>query len=111
MHEISLDGILWMQGQDQPLRWRNLLRLFGNVKTLEVTTNFVEGFPRSLCSESGEPTLELLPHLETRRVRVHYDNVETREALMPFINERQALGHPVLLETEGFDWATPGMWN
>ena len=94
-NSISEDCIQWIQRNNElnRIQWRELLRSFGNVKALEVTTKFVEGFPRSLCSENGEPTLELLPHLE----RVHCDSAETREALMPFINERQALGHPVFL--------------
>jgi hypothetical protein len=75
-------------------QWRKLLRPFSNVKKLLVPNELVGGLSHSLCSGDREMPLELLPNL----LKLQYfggSNVD--DAFTPFINERQAAGHPVCL--------------
>jgi hypothetical protein len=74
-------------------QWRELLRLFNNVKVLHLTRDAVWGVSCSLCSENGGLPLELLPDLE----ELTYLGNDIGDAFVPFINERQAVGHPVRL--------------
>ena len=75
-------------------QWRDLLRLFSNVKTLYVQNGLVEELSRSLRSEDGEVPLELLPNLEA----LFYSAAgNARNAITPFIGERWAVGRPVSL--------------
>ncbi|KAI0245641.1 hypothetical protein BJV78DRAFT_1287367 [Lactifluus subvellereus] len=77
-----------------PTLWRQLLRPFSNLKTLHVQNELVGKLAGSLQPNDGEPPLELLPNLE----EVGYSGGDdARDALTPFIDERQAAGHPVNL--------------
>jgi hypothetical protein len=75
--------------------WRELFRLFNNVKALRVETNpeIIGRLSHSLRTEDGELPLELLPNLKELR----YSQSYVADAFMPFTNERQAGGHPVRL--------------
>jgi hypothetical protein len=75
-------------------QWRGLLRPFSNVKVLGVLTDDRSyGLGHSLRTEDGEQPLELLPNLE----EVMYSGSDDENAFTPFINEREAMGHPVHL--------------
>jgi hypothetical protein len=74
-------------------RSRELLGLFNGVKTLHVNNELVWTVSRSLRSEVGEPPLVLLPNLE----ELSYSGSDGDDSFVPFINERQAAGHPVRL--------------
>jgi hypothetical protein len=76
------------------IQWRELLRPFGNVKTLHVQDNLVTGISRSLRSEGEEQPLELLPNL--KKVGYFVGN-DARDALAALLHEREAAGHPVSL--------------
>jgi hypothetical protein len=75
------------------IQWREVLRPFSGVKTLHVKNELVGEISRSLCSEDLELPLELLPILE----ELSYSGGDVGDAFMPFINERQAMGHRVHL--------------
>jgi hypothetical protein len=75
------------------IQWREVLRPFSGVKTLHVKNELVGEISRSLRSGDWEPPLELLPNL----VELSYSGGDVGDAFMPFINERQAMGHPVHL--------------
>ena len=74
-------------------QWRQLLRPFSNLKTLHVQNELLGKLARSLEADDGELPLELLPNLK----EVGYSGDDARKALAPFIDERQAAGHPVNL--------------
>jgi hypothetical protein len=76
-------------------QWRELLSPFSNVKTLYVPNKLVGELSRSLCSEDGEESLALLPNLQ--EFQYSHGGSDVRDALTPFINERQTAGHPVRL--------------
>jgi hypothetical protein len=65
------------------------------VKVLHLEDKLVEAFSRSLHSEDGEMTLEVLPSLE----ELTYAGGDVDGAFTSFINERQAVGHTVRLES------------
>ncbi|KAI0247551.1 hypothetical protein BJV78DRAFT_909918 [Lactifluus subvellereus] len=97
----------WHNLVDRTL-WRELLRPFGNLKTLHVHDSFVGKLARSLQTDDGEPPLELLPKLE----EVGYSGGDdARDAFTPFIDERQIAGHPVNLTmvdiSEFWRWMPP----
>jgi hypothetical protein len=75
------------------LQWREVLRPFSGAKTLHVKNELVGEISRSLRSEDGELPLELLHNLE----ELSYSGGNVGDAFFPFINERQATGHPVHL--------------
>jgi hypothetical protein len=87
-HDLSSGSIHVNRSQ-----WRELLRIFNGVKTLYVNNQLVGALSRSLPSEDGEPPLGLLPNLE----ELSYSGSDVDDAFLPFINERQATGHPVRL--------------
>jgi hypothetical protein len=75
--------------------WRELFRLFNNVKAIRVETNpeLIGRLSHSLRAEYGELPLELLPNLE----ELSYSQSYVVDAFTPFINQRQEVGHPVRL--------------
>jgi hypothetical protein len=77
------------------LAWRDLLRLFSNVKILHVQDKLVTGVSRSLRSEGEEQPLELLPNLE----KVGYSGgKDARDAFAALLDERGVLaGLPLSL--------------
>jgi hypothetical protein len=76
-------------------QWRELLRPFTNVKVLHLEDQFFEALSRSLRSEDGEMTLEVLPNLE----ELTYSGGDVGDAFTSFISERQAAGHTVRLQS------------
>jgi hypothetical protein len=77
-------------------QWRELLRSFSNVKVLHLENEIVEALSHSLRSDDGEMTLELLPNLEELSYSGGHD---VSGAFTSFINERQAAGHTVRLDS------------
>ncbi|KAH9955687.1 hypothetical protein BC827DRAFT_831092 [Russula dissimulans] len=87
-------------------QWRELLRLFGNVKTLHVSTTLVGELARSLLAEDGESPTDLFPNLE----EISYSGTgDAEDALAAFINIRQNAGRPVTLV--GKDMPLPWKWS
>jgi hypothetical protein len=76
------------------IEWRNLLRSFGNVKTLGVENGLIEELSRCLRLEDGELPLELLPELQEL---IYIGSRNTGDAFTSFIDTRQNAGHPVAL--------------
>jgi hypothetical protein len=81
-------------------QWRELLRPFTNVKVLQLQYGLAERVSHSLCSEDGEMTLDVLPNLE----ELTYSGGDVGGAITSFINERQAAGHTVRLESRFPRW-------
>jgi hypothetical protein len=90
-HDLSSE---WHNEVDRT-QWRELLSPFSNVKTLYVQNGLVTELSRSLCSEDGEESLELLPNLQ--ELQYSGDGSDVGDAFTPFINERQTAGHPLRL--------------
>ena len=76
------------------IEWLNLLRSFGNVKTLRIKDGLVEELSRCLRLEDGELALELLPELQEL---TYYGSRDTDDAFTSFIDARQSAGRPVTL--------------
>ena len=74
--------------------WRELLRLFKNVKTLMIEEGLVEALSCCLQLEGGELPLELLPKLQELTFPRGYNN---RHAFTSFINARENAGQAVTL--------------
>jgi hypothetical protein len=75
-------------------QWRDILRSFGNVKTLVVRQGLVGELSRSLQSCDGDSPAEmLLPDLKELLYSAASDE-GTEEAFTPFINARQSGGSP-----------------
>ena len=71
--------------------WRELLRLFSNVKALDVDDGLVGELSRSLRLDDGELPLEILPELQ----ELTYSG--RGNMFKPFIDARQDAGRPVSL--------------
>jgi hypothetical protein len=81
----------WNDEADRP-QWRELLRTFGNVKTLHTHHRLIEQLSRSLQPGEGESPMDLLPELQ----KLLYPASETSDdAFAPFIEARRKAGHPV----------------
>jgi hypothetical protein len=92
-HSLSSE---WHNEVDRA-QWRELLRLFSNVNTLRVKEELAGELSCSLRSEDGEMPLELLPNLLELEC---FSNGSVGDAFTPFVNERQAAGHPVRVVLE-----------
>jgi hypothetical protein len=90
VHDLSSE---WHDEVDHA-QWRELIRPFSNVQTLHVEDELVSNISRSLQSDDDELSLELLPNLKELG---YSGGSNARDAFTPFINERQAAGHPVSL--------------
>jgi hypothetical protein len=77
-------------------QWRELLRPFTKVKILGVQNEFVEELARSLHSENEEMSLDILSNLEELKMSRGLRS-KNGDTFTPFIQERQAAGHPVNL--------------
>jgi hypothetical protein len=77
-------------------QWRELLRPFSKVKTLNVQSGLVGKLFRSLQADDGAAPLNLLPNLKELN---HFGGGDVGDAFVPFIDERQAAGYPVNLTT------------
>jgi hypothetical protein len=84
-------------------QWRELLRSFGNVKTLRVPNGLIGELSRIL--RLGDPTLEVLPELEEL---VCPTRGSSGVAFGPFIHARNAAGNPVRLVRTNFPVNPPG---
>jgi hypothetical protein len=78
-------------------RWRELLRLFSNVKTLHVDDEFVEELSHTLRPDDGELALEPLPGLQELTYYRKLRSGDTSDAFTSFIDARQNTGRPVTL--------------
>jgi hypothetical protein len=84
------------------IQWRELLRLFSNVKKLRVHNEFVKEIARSLHSDDEEMPLDILSNLKDLECAGGSNN---GDRFMPFIQDRQATGHPVTLSKVEPFWA------
>jgi len=74
--------------------WRNLLRLFNNVKTLHIDDDFREQISGALVLDDGESPMDLLPELKVLKyttIRVPCYNFHA------FTDARRSTGRPVNL--------------
>jgi hypothetical protein len=90
VHSQSSEG----HNEVDRIEWRNLLRPFGNVKTLEIENELVEDLSHCLQLEDGELPLELLPELQEL---TYFGRGKTSDAFTSFIDARQNAGRPVAL--------------
>jgi hypothetical protein len=74
--------------------WRELLRPFSNVKSLQVDNGLVKELSRSLRLDDGERPLELLPELQEL---TYFGSGDNGDAFMAFIDARRNAGRPVTL--------------
>ena len=74
--------------------WRNLLRSFGNVKTLRTDNGLIEQLSRCLRLEDGELPLEALPELQEL---TYSGRGNAGDVFESFTNSRQNAGRPVTL--------------
>jgi hypothetical protein len=74
-------------------QWRELLRPFSNVKILHVQNECVEELARSLHSVDEEMPVDILSNL--KELRFSGGGKNGGDSFTPFIEERQAAGHPV----------------
>jgi hypothetical protein len=77
-----------------PIKWRQLLNSFRNLKTLRIATGLVEDLSRCLESDDGELPLDLLPELEEL---TYSGSVDTGDAFTPFIDAHQDAGRSITL--------------
>jgi hypothetical protein len=91
-HFISSE---WNHEADRT-QWRELLRPFGNVKTLRlgVGDDFLMQLSDSLQIEDGESPMELFPELKELTYCAFDDD---DDAFNAFVDTRQNYGHPVTL--------------
>ena len=80
------------------IEWRNLLRLFSNVKTLCVEDGLVEELSHCLRLEGQELSLELLPELQEL---TYFGSRNLGDTFIPFIHARQNAGRSVTLVRHG----------
>ncbi|KAH9958420.1 hypothetical protein BC827DRAFT_1219430 [Russula dissimulans] len=79
--------------------WRELLRSFGNVKTLRVPRGLVRDLSRFLKPDNGEALTELLPELEELFI-VYSGSASAENGFTPFLDARQDAGRPVKVTHE-----------
>jgi len=98
--EYWRDGVSseWANEADRT-QWRDLLRSFSNVKTLRVADGLISQLSRSLQSEDGESSAELLPELKELS---YYHYRELRDAFTAFIDARRIASRPVTLVHNSF---------
>jgi len=83
----------WQNEADRT-QWRELLKPFGNVKTLQVDKDLVGQLSRSLQSDDGESVLEMLPELKELSYLAPRD---IGDAFGAFVDARLNAGCPVAL--------------
>ena len=86
-------SLYWHNEADRT-QWHELLRSFGNVKTLLVGDSLIGELSRSLRLDYGDRPLELLP---TLKELVCYAKGNVAHTFLPFIHERKAAGVSVSL--------------
>ena len=92
-HEVHIQSSEEHNNVDR-IEWRNLLRSFGNVKTLRIDDGLVEALSRCLRLEGRELPLELLPELQEL---TYSRSGDASDAFVSFIDSRQNAGRPVTL--------------
>ena len=92
------DGFTTLEGWQNPAdrtRFRELLRSFGNVKTLRVPNNdLTMQVSHSLRPDDEESPMELLPELKELE---YFASGEAGNMFTSFIDAREKAGHPVTL--------------
>ena len=91
---------------DHP-EWRQLVRLFSNLKTLHVDDELVQEFSCGLRLDEGEHPLALLPELHKLTVLTYSGDCDTGDAFTYFIDTRKKAGRPVTLVHSGPEIVTP----
>ena len=87
--------ISWLlQTEPDRAKWRELLRLFVNVKTLFIEDRLVESLSSALQPGTGESPTELLPELQELSCPLIAYMVD---AFTPFIDAREKSGRPVTM--------------
>jgi hypothetical protein len=79
---------------DPTTEWRELLRLFRYVKTLDVHDHLVKEVSRCLELDGGGHSLEILPELQEL---TYSGSDDTSDAFISFIHARRDAGRPVAL--------------
>ena len=92
---------------DPITEWRELLRLFRYVKTLNVHDHFVTEVSRCLELDDGEHSLKLLPELQEL---TYSGSDDISDAFTSFIDARQDAGRPVALSALSRT-SSPGFLN
>jgi hypothetical protein len=77
-------------------QWRDILRLFNNVKTLRMEDSFIMDIYRALEVRDEESTIGLLPELK-ELICTSVDGDDLFDTFAPFLFARQYAGHPVTL--------------
>jgi len=80
------------------VRWRELLRSFGNMKTLYVDDDFLGQISNSLCVRFGESPMDPLPQLKELEYAA---KGAKKHAFNPFIDARKGTHYPVSLVCRG----------
>ena len=83
----------WVNQADHAL-WREVLRSFGNVKTLFVDGELVGKLSRALQSAEGESSTELLPELQELSSSAKPTSLDV---FASFVDARQKAGRPVTM--------------
>ena len=81
------------------IEWRNLLRPFGNVKTLRIDNGLVKNLSRCLASDDGELSSELLPEL---REIIYSGSRDNGKAFTSFLDARENAGRHIILVRRDF---------
>ncbi|KAI0246015.1 hypothetical protein BJV78DRAFT_212806 [Lactifluus subvellereus] len=89
-HSLSSE---WHHEVDRT-QWRELLRPLSSVKTLHIQNELVGKLSRSLQSDNGELSLEILPNLKELG---YSEGGDAGDVFTPFVKERKAAGCPVSL--------------
>ncbi|KAI0258228.1 hypothetical protein BC834DRAFT_103839 [Gloeopeniophorella convolvens] len=84
------------QDVSEPEDWCNLLKPFGNVKTLQVHPALCRDVSRSLMSNGAQVSLDLLPELQTLELRK--DDDDGRMAFADFLVGRECEKRPVSIQ-------------
>jgi hypothetical protein len=91
-------GEIWLPSDERHavdrLQWRNLLRSFSNVKTLQVDHLLRGELSRCLRLDDGEEAMELFPELKELS---YFGIAKDGDAFAEFIDARRNAGHPVTL--------------
>jgi hypothetical protein len=83
-----------VQNGVDPIKWRQLLSSFNNVKTLRINNGLVEEVSRCLELDDGELPLELLPELQEL---AYSRSGEAVDGFTSFMDARQNAGRPITL--------------
>jgi len=95
------DHMLWSElptyNDVDRTQWRDVLRPFNNVTTLQVEDALIGEISRALNVRDGESTMGLLPELKELICIANVDADDLSDTFTAFIEARQHAGHPVTL--------------